>query len=372
MPVICITANTSWYIYNFRMGTIERLISLGYKVVTVAPDDEYKQKLEEKGCSHYLIYMDKSTKNPVKDLHTTWSYYKVFRKIRPQFVLSFTPKCNIYGTVAARFCKAKVITNIAGLGSIFVSADWSSKLVQQLYKFSQKYTDHIFFQNDEDMNLFCEKKIVDRTKCSRLPGSGVNLQKFSYYELTGGTIKFILVARMLFEKGIQLYVDAAKVIKQKHPEIQFALLGQIDQKNPSGIPVEQILDWQKNGWITYLGKTDNVPGVVKEYTAVVLPSYYREGVPRSLLEAGAMGKPIITTDNVGCKETVIDEVSGFICEAKNLDSLIEKLEKFIDLPIEKKREMGYQSRKYMEDNFDEEIVIDKYLERIFPTKSQRS
>ncbi len=364
MSVICITANTSWYIYNFRIGTIERLISLGYKIVTVAPDDEYKQKLEEKGCSHYSIYMDKSTKNPVKDLLVIYSYYKIFRKIRPQFVLSFTPKCNIYGTIAARICNAKVITNIAGLGSIFASTSWVSKLVQQLYKFSQKYADHVFFQNEEDMNLFCEKKIADKSKCSRLPGSGVNLQKFSYCELPEGTTKFILVARMLFEKGIQLYVDAAKVIKQKHPEIEFALLGQIDQKNPSGIPLELILDWQENGWITYLGKTDNVPAVVKEYTAVVLPSYYREGIPRSLLEAGALGKPVITTNNIGCKETVIDGVSGFICEAKSLDSLIEKLEKFIDLPFEKKREMSSYSRKHIENNFDEKTVIEKYLERI--------
>jgi glycosyltransferase involved in cell wall biosynthesis len=141
-------------------------------------------------------------------------------------------------------------------------------------------------------------------------------------------------------------------------------LGQIDQKNPSGIPLELILNWQENGWIKYLGKTDNVSGIVKEYTAVVLPSYYREGVPRSLLEAGALGKPIITTNNVGCKETVIDEVSGFICEAKNLDSLIDKLKEFINLPFAKKKEMGCCSRKHIENNFDEEVVINKYLERM--------
>ena len=364
MVTIYITANTSWYIYNFRMGTIERLVSLGYKVITVAPDDEYKQKLENKGCRHYLIYMDKSTKNPFKDLRTLWSYYKVIKQTRPKVMLSFTPKCNIYGAIAARICDVKVITNIAGLGSVFVSSSLSSKLVQQLYKFSQKYADHVFFQNEEDMSLFCEKKMVDKPRCSRLPGSGVNLLKFNYCEPIDGNIKFILVSRMLLEKGIQLYVDAAKAIREKHPEIEFALLGQIDQKNPSGIPLELILSWQENGWIKYLGKTDNVPDIVKEYTAVVLPSYYREGVPRSLLEAGALGKPIITTNNVGCRETVIDEVSGFICEAKNLNSLIDKLEEFINLPFTKKKEMGYCSRKHIEKNFDEEIVINKYLERI--------
>jgi glycosyltransferase involved in cell wall biosynthesis len=277
-------------------------------------------------------------------------------------ILNFTPKCNIYGTLAAKICRAKVINNIAGLGSVFSSGGIVSVITRQLYKFSQRFATHIFFQNEEDMYMFMDKKIVDRAKCSRLPGSGVDLSKFKFDEnLQNDKIRFILVARMLYEKGIFLYVNAAKSIKRDYPDIEFALLGQLDPENPSGIPFTLIQEWHNAGIIKYLGKTDDVATIVRTYSAVVLPSYYREGVPRSLLEAAALGKPIITTNNVGCRDTVIDEVSGFICKTKDVDDLTDKLKQFINLLPQKRWEMGRCSRRHAEQNFDEKIVINEYL-----------
>jgi glycosyltransferase involved in cell wall biosynthesis len=344
------------------MGTVERLLSSGYRVVALSPEDEYVQKLREKGVEHRAIYIERSSKNPFKELLTYLSYRKVYSEIRPDAILSFTPKCNIYGAFAAKVCRAKVINNIAGLGSIFVSGGFVSVITRQLYKLSQKFAHHVFFQNEEDMCLFLDKKIVERTKCSRIPGSGVNLSKFKFDEnQKENKIRFILVARMLYEKGILLYVNAAERIKDKYPDTEFALLGQLDLKNPSGIPSALIENWHNKQLIRYLGKTDDVAAVVKQYSAVVLPSYYREGVPRSLLEAAALGKPIITTNNIGCRDTVVDKVSGFLCKTKDSDDLTNKLEQFINLSPEKRQEMGRCGRRHIEHNFDEEMVINEYI-----------
>ena len=174
-------------------------------------------------------------------------------------------------------------------------------------------------------------------------------------------IKFLLPARILFENGIELYVNAAKLLKQKYPNIEFDILGTLEPKNPSGIPFALIYDWHKSGAISYLGKTDDFAAVVQQYSAVVLPAYYREGIPRLLLEAGALGKPIITADNATCRKTVVDGVSGFLCEPGNLNSLIEKLEQFISLSPEKRKEMGDASRKHIEQNFDKETLVNASL-----------
>jgi len=360
--IIAISANTSWYLYNFRKNTILALINDGYNVIVVCPDNDYKEKIELLGCDFELIRMDRKGKNPLKDLLSLCDFYKVYKKNKVDIVLNFTPKNNIYSTLAAKALKIKVINNIAGLGVVFVKRNFISKIVSQLYKLSQKKADFIFFQNNEDLELFDKNGIVTQGKYERIPGSGVDLSRFEYSPpVEKASIKFLLVARMIAEKGIYHYVNAAEVLKAKYPNTDFCLLGPLDETSSSGISKAEIADWEKKGFITYLGFSDNVEDYLKEADCIVLPSYYREGVPKSLLEAAAIGRPIITTDNVGCREVVDDGVNGFLCMPNSTQSLALTIEKFIKTNFENRLNMGKSSRDKISKDFNEDKVIISYL-----------
>ena len=362
---ISITANTSWYIYNFRRNTILKLIEAGHEVFAVSPDLEYKSKLETLGCKYIQIKMQRWGKNPFFDIITIYDFYKVFKSQEIQIALNFTPKNNIYATIAAHLLNVSVINNIAGLGVVFIQKSLFSKLVSFLYKSSQKKADFIFFQNEDDKKLFLELGIVTNDKCDRLPGSGVDLTRFEYTPLDiKENIRFLLVARLIAEKGIYLYANAARVLKEKYPLVEFCLLGPIDVNSTSAIKREELSLWQEENIINYLGFTDSVEDELKKADCIVLPSYYREGVPKSLLEAAAIGRPIITTDNVGCREVVDDGINGYLCEPKSLSSLIDCLEKFILASVSEKKQMSRNSREKVQRDFDESIVITKYMKII--------
>lgn len=366
MSIIAITSNTSWYIYNFRKNTILSLINDGYKVVAIAPQDEYSIKLFELGCEFIHIDIDQGGTNPVKDIKTFISFFKIYSKIKPSVVLNFTPKNNIYSTLAAKLCKAKVINNIAGLGMVFIEESITAKLARFLYKISQRKADKIFFQNEDDRKLFLDNKLAAVSITDRLPGSGVDLTRFTL-QLTNddGVVRFLLIARMLYDKGIGHYVEAARKLRVKYGDrVEFQLLGFVGVNNPSAVTDTEMQAWVDEGIVNYLGVSDSVEKDIAKVDCMVLPSFYREGVPKSLLEAGAMGKPIITTDNVGCRETVDDGVNGYLCEARSTDSLIDKLELMIQITHEQRLEMGRQSRFKIEREFDEQIVINKYLEAV--------
>lgn len=360
---IGITANTCWYIYNFRANTIKNLISKGYFVYVIAPFDEYTNRLLELGVTHIDIYIDQGGTNPFNDFRTMIGFYKIYSSvIKLHVVLNFTPKNNIYSTVAAYLNGVKVINNIAGLGLIFINQGLMAKIVLGLYRISQRLADKVFFQNDDDKSAFLEKKIIPETIADRLPGSGVDLNRFKYTPVNNqNKIVFILVARMLYDKGVGHYVDAARFLIGKYGhKVEFNLLGFLDSKNPSAVSCEQMDSWVEEGIVNYLGSTDCVENFISGSDCVVLPSFYREGVPRSLLEAAAMGKPIITTDNVGCRETVQHQVNGFLCLPQSTDSLIEMLDRFINLNPEERISMGLASRAKVEREFDEKIILEKY------------
>ncbi|MGE6295699.1 glycosyltransferase family 4 protein [Aeromonas media] len=363
---ISITANTSWYIYNFRRNTIVALVNAGYEVIVISPDSEYKERLEGLGCKCIQITMQRWGKNPLFDLKTFFDFYLIFKREKIFITLNFTPKNNIYATFAAKLSNVKVINNIAGLGVAFIHDNFFSKLVSLLYKLSQKNADFIFFQNEDDRKLFTNLGIVSSNKSDRLPGSGVDLSRFEYSPLIvkKESIRFLLVARLIAEKGIYLYVEAARQLKPLYPTVEFCLLGPLDASSSSAITNEEIEEWKEEGLINYLGFTDSVEIELRKADCIVLPSYYREGVPKSLLEAGAIGRPIITTDNVGCKEVVDNEYNGFLCEPKSVISLTSCLKKFIELEFYEKETMGFNSRKKIQQKFDEKIIIDKYLSEI--------
>nr|WP_319536031.1 glycosyltransferase family 4 protein [uncultured Vibrio sp.] len=366
MKTVAITSNTSWYLYNFRKNTITALLSAGYKVVAIAPKDDYSLKLEALGAEFYHIDIDQGGTNPIKDIGTFLSFIKIFKSFKPDVVLNFTPKNNIYGTLAGHFVGAKSVNNIAGLGMVFIKASLTSKLAKFLYKISQPKANKIFFQNEDDKALFLENRLAPPYLVDRLPGSGADLKRFQVSPASDdGTTRFLLIARMLYDKGIGHYIESARVLRAKYGDkVEFRLLGFLDVNNPSAIASSDMKKWVDEGIVNYLGTSDCVEEEIAKVDCMVLPSFYREGVPKSLLEAAAMGKPIVTTDNVGCRETVDDGVNGYLCAPRSTESLTEKLELMINLSHQERLVMGQSSRKKVEKEFDEQIVIQKYLDAV--------
>lgn len=362
---IVIISNLSWNLYNFRLSLMVAMKNAGYEVIAIAPRDEYSQKIIEAGFEFYDIKMNAQGINPFEDLRTSYHFYQLFKEISPAVICNYTIKPNIYASLMARRLNIKTINNIAGLGTLFVKENLLMGIAKKLYKISQHNASHVFFQNRDDFKLFVENKLVDTSKCDILPGSGVDTNRFTPKpKAKSETIRFLLIARMIWEKGIAQYVESARAIKKSYPNVEFCLLGFLDVANPSAITKAQMNAWVEEGVVNYLGVSDRVDEVIHSADCIVLPSYYREGTPKTLLESGSAGKPIITTDNVGCRDVVDHGINGFICEPKSAKDLQLKIEMFLALSSEEKMKMGKESRAKITREFDEKIVIDKYLESI--------
>jgi glycosyltransferase involved in cell wall biosynthesis len=360
---IVISINTAWNIFNFRAGLVRALVAAGHQVIALAPNDDYADRLKELGCEFVSLPMDNNGTHPGRDLLLLVRYYSALRALRPDVFLGYTVKPNVYGSLAAHALGIPVINNVAGLGTAFIRDNLVTKVVRGLYKMSLKRSHRVFFQNADDRALFIESGLVERASTALVPGSGLNLQDYVPQKdenTEGRSFRFLLVARMLRDKGIEEYVEAARAVKARHCNVEFQLLGFIDAGNPNGIPEHKVARWEAEGLVTYLGRTDNVRPYLSAADCVVLPSY-REGVPRSLLEAAAMARPIIATDVVGCRDAVDDGVTGFLCEVKNSVSLAQKMHAMLSLPMEARAEMGAAGRRKVETEFDEQLVIQKYL-----------
>ena len=328
----------------------------------MAPVDEYAPFLSSLDCRYLPLEIDNRGTHPGRDLLLFWRYLRLLRREKPDIILTYTIKPNIFGSLAARVCAVPVINNISGLGAVFIHNSLLTKLVMGLYRFSLARSVKVFFQNTDDQRLFISSGLVpeDITEC--LPGSGVDLEKFTYSPLSKPRtiFRYLLVARMLWDKGVGEFVAVARKFNRQGKNIEFCLLGQVDVPNPAAISREQINLWNKEGVICYLGETEDVRPYLQSADCVVLPSY-REGTPRSLLEAAAIGRPIVTTDTVGCRETVVDGESGFLCKPRDIKDLGEKMLQVLTLSHEAREAMGLMGRKNMENHFDETIVIDRYL-----------
>lgn len=361
---IAVVLNTSWNIYNFRRGLVESLISNGHKVITIAPHDKYSEQLTRLGCEHYNVRMDSRGVNPVKDLLLIAELYLKYKKAKPDVILHYTIKPNIYGTIAASLLGIPVINNVCGLGTVFLDKNFASKIAIYLYRVAFKFPRKIFFQNGDDMTLFRRKKLVDARVCEVLPGSGINIEEFRPIEkAANGRFTFLLVSRLIYDKGVIEFIEAVRKIKEKGIDARFQVLGAIDEIHRRGIPKRVIEDWLNEGLVEYLGTTNDVRDAIGSSDCVVLPSY-REGTPRTLLEAASMAKPIIATNVPGCNNVVKDNYNGFLCRLKDSEDLAAKMEKLLNLPLEKLKEFGQNSRKKVEKSFDEKIVINAYLNSI--------
>jgi len=360
---IVLCANSSWYIYNFRKNTIKAFMKEGHQVFVAAPRDQYSKYIIELGAEYYEFNLDSRSINPLKEMMVIFSLLSMYFSIRPNFVMNFTPKMNIYSTIASVLVGAKVVNNISGLGTVFTKDSRLSRFVSLMYRCTQIFALKVFFQNKYDMERLIAQNIVAPNKCDYLPGSGVDLKRFAVTNAPDdGVVRFVIVCRMLYQKGVALLAEAAEHCKAKHGEsVEFIAVGFLDEKNEGAISKEIMNDWITKGFLIYRGALEDVRPEVAISDCVVLPSVYPEGTPKSLLEAAAMGKPIITTNMPGCSSTVEHGVNGLLCRPNSVDDLIMSLEKLIDMGHNARLKMGLRSRELVEQQFDERIVVEKYL-----------
>jgi glycosyltransferase involved in cell wall biosynthesis len=361
---VAIVLNTSWNIYNFRMNFVKTLLGAGYEVHTIAPHDNYTYLLEEAGCIHHDVKMDSRGANPIKDIALTFELWGIYRKLRPDIILHYTIKPNVYGTLAASILKIPTINNVCGLGTVFLKNNLVSAIAIFLYKVAFRFPKRVFFQNPDDLALFLNKNLVPAKAADLLPGSGIDLCRFQPMEFRRNeSFTFLLISRLISDKGILEYIDAVKKLKKKGVNARFQLLGAKDPEHKRGIQLPVIEDWIKSGTIEYLGTTDDVRKFINRADCIVLPSY-REGTPRTLLEAASSSKPIVATDVPGCHHVVEDRYNGLLCKLKSADDLAAKMEEMLSLDNATLKKFGENGRKKIEFEFDEKLVITKYLQEI--------
>lgn len=373
-PRVLIALNTAWNVVNFRAGLIRALVAQGYEVVAVAPRDAHADRLAALGARFVALPMDNGGTNPLRDLQLWWRFRRLLKAERPDVFLGYTVKPNVYGSLAAHSLRIPVVNNIAGLGAVFISQSPVTRLVRGLYRLALKRSAHVFFQNPDDQRLFIDGGLVGASITSLIPGSGIDLDRFVPVPdngRPGDEMCFLLIARMLWDKGVGEYVDAARSLKRRYPKLRFALLGFLDVRNPAAIARQQVDAWVAEGVVEYWGTSDDVRPDIARADCVVLPSY-REGTPRTLLEAAAMARPLVTTNAVGCREVVDDGVNGHLCEVRSAESLAVAMERLVCLSTGQRTAMGAAGRHKMVSQFDERWVIRAYMQAIASVSGAQS
>ena len=364
---IAVVANTSWYLYNFRRNLMRALAGDGHDVLAIGGDGEFARRLQQEGFRHAALPFSSDGTGPLRELRTVLGLRKALRRERIDLVLSFTPKGNIYAALAMLGSATRQIMNISGLGRAFVQPGLLGRLVTTLYRLTVSRAAWVFFQNDDDWRFFIDSGLVRRDRSSCLPGSGVDLQNFHPAPApvrADDACVFLMVARLLWDKGVGEYAAAARVVRQTKPRARFQILGPLDDSPYRGVPRSALHAWVEEGSIEYLGETDDVRPFLQAADCIVLPSAYREGVPRSLLEAAATARPVITTDAVGCRQAVDRDVTGLLCQPRDADDLADRMLEMIAQGPHGRQKMGLAGRAKMEGEFDERLVIDAYHQKV--------
>lgn len=353
-----ILTNNDVGLYKFRKELIETLLK-DHKVFISLPNGDFVSELIDMGCEFYECNFDRHGTNPFSELRLIYNYKKIIKKIKPDIVFTYTIKPNAYGGMACAALKVPYVANITGLGTAVENGGLMQRVTLTLYKRGLRKAQKVFFQNAENQEFLVSRNIV-KGNYDLLPGSGVNVNAFKYEEYPcGPTIDFLFVARIMKEKGIDQYLDAAEAIRAKHPETRFHICGFCEQAYE-----EKLKELNDNGTVIYHGLVKDMVSMYKMASCTVHPTYYPEGLSNVLLESAATGRPIITTNRSGCREVVDNDVNGFVVEEKNSHDLIEKIERFISLPWEERKKMGLAGRKKVEKEFDRQIVVNKYLEEL--------
>jgi glycosyltransferase involved in cell wall biosynthesis len=358
---ILMTVNAAWNIWNFRRPLVEALMGDGHQITVLAPRDDAVPDLVRLGCRVRPLEMSVKGLNPIEDLKLQLRFGQIFREERPDAVLSYTIKNNIFGARAAKSANVPFVPNVTGLGTAFLSGKLLQTVTEQLYRRSFAALPVVFFQNEDDRDLFLGRRLVGADQARLLPGSGIDLQRFTPAPMPAPEDPpvFLMIARLLRDKGVLEFVDAARMVKARRPRARFQLLGAVGSENRSAIDRPMVDAWVAEGLVEYLGTTADVRPEIAAASCVVLPSY-REGAPRTLIEASAMARPLIATDVPGCRAVVDRDVSGFLCEVRSAESLALAMQRFLDLSPEAQQAMGAAGRAKMEREYDQALVVDAY------------
>ena len=358
---ILMTVNAAWTIWNFRRPLVEALTGDGHRITVLAPLDDAVPDLERLGCRVRPLEMSVKGLNPLENLKLQRRFGRIFREERPDAALSFTIKNNMFGARAAKSTDVPFLPNVTGLGTAFLSGKLLQTVTEQLYRRSFADLPVVFFQNEDDRDLFLDRRLVRADQARLLPGSGIDLQRFAPAPMPPPKEPpvFLMIARLLRDKGVVEFVEAARRVKVRHPQARFQLLGAAGSENRSAIDRPTVDAWVAEGVVEYLGTTPDVRPAIAAASCIVLPSY-REGAPRTLIEAAAMARPLIATNVPGCRAVVDRDVSGFLCDLRSAESLALAMERFLALSPEAQQAMGAAGRAKMEREFDQSLVVDAY------------
>lgn len=364
---ILISINAAWNILNFRLGLIRGLQGRGYRVVALAPPDAWSGRFAELGIEYHPIEIDRQGVSPLRDARLLGRYYRILRRIRPDIYLGYTAKPNVYGSLAAHALGIPAINNVSGLGTAFIRQGLLTRIVSRLYRTAFRRSATVFFQNEEDLGLFVRNRLVRDGQARLLPGSGIDLERFRPDPAPppdgAGGVAFLMIARLLWDKGVAEYVAACRRVRAEMPDARFRLLGFLDVPNRTAVARADVEAWVAEGLIDYLGPADDVRPFIAAADCILLPSY-REGLPRTLLEAAAMAKPIIATDVPGCRQVVDEGMNGFLCAVRDPASLADAMLRMARLSPAERQAMGAAGRAKMEAEYDERLVIARYVEAI--------
>ncbi len=363
---IVVIENGLFSTYTMREGLMMHLLKEGCDVYILTHTNRFVPQVEKMGLK--VINIGSGNLNPVKVSKYIYNLRKALKKIKPDVCLTFSIRPAIWGNLITRQLKIPTITNITGVGPLFISKNIVYRTARTLYRNALSKTKKVFFQNFDDMNLFIERRFVKSSIAERIPGSGIDFKKFSpiiLKERDSHSFIFLFIGRLIKDKGIFEYIDAARIIRKKYPNAVFNVMGPFWTQNlkKNTITHTQLQHWIDEGVIDYLGEKKDVRKFIAEADCIVLPSY-REGTSNTLLEAASMEKPTITTNATGCKEIVSDNVTGFLCNVRDEQDLADKMEKMILLPSEERKEMGKKARQKIIKEYDKQIVIQAYLRAI--------
>jgi glycosyltransferase involved in cell wall biosynthesis len=360
-PRVLLIANSGWYLRNFRARLIERLEAGGLEVILAAPPDAETEADFFRQRRFEPLHFSRSGRNPLRELLVLLAFMRLFWRLRPKRVFTWTPKPNLYGCLAGRLLSIPVIPNVSGLGFVFIRNGLMARFLGCCYRFAFKRAPLVFFQNEEDRRAFLAARWVNAAQAQRLPGSGVDLEHFDFRPLPPpAPFVFLYMGRLLADKGLRELVEAAAKLRRSGHQFVLRVAGFSDPGNPTAISQAGLDKWIAEGAVEYLGSLKDVRPAVATAHCVVLPSY-REGVPRSLLEAAAMGRPVIASDTPGCRDALLPDVSGLLCKLRDADSLAACMAQMLGGSAERLAAMGRAGRKHVEERFSEERVLDAYL-----------
>ena len=366
--LIAFVSNSAWSVYNFRLDVIRYLINQGFSILVLAPDDDYSAGLRENGCRFIPLDFNNKTENPIEDLSFYRQLKELYQEHRPDFIFHYVAKPNIYGSLAAAAIGIPSVAVITGLGYPFAKRNLLYHIVKQLYRRALRKTREVWFLNNEDAKVFISGKIVNIEKVKVLPGEGIDTDFFSFPQRSikkdSDPFTFLMSTRLLKSKGISLYADAARILKKKNYAVRFELIGFFEAHHPDSISADDLERWQKEGLIHYGGFARDVRPFLEKADCFVFPSFYNEGVPRCLMEAASMELPVITSNNRGCKEVVVNNATGYMCHVQDPFDLADKMEKIINLPAEELHRMGRNGRSLVIKKFNIKKVIEEYMDTL--------